>query len=307
MEDNGMNIQEFSQMELPRFEKFLVEKLQTEMHEKDRLEDAMLYSIEAGGKRIRPLLLLLVLKSFTTSLEKGFHAAAALEYIHTYSLIHDDLPAMDDDELRRGKPTNHIIYGEATAILAGDALLTKAFEIVADGPTSAEEKVRLVMELAKTSGHTGMVGGQQADLEGETRSLTLEELQSVHSRKTGALLEFAMFAGGFLSGVDDHSIGLLNRIAKKIGIAYQIRDDLLDVVGDAEALGKNTGMDEKQNKSTYPSLLTLAGAKEALEKELDEANNLLDDLAKYCEKVGQKFDADLLRGFINQLKLEGVR
>ncbi|WP_028274289.1 polyprenyl synthetase family protein [Atopococcus tabaci] len=300
-----MDFNTFSQKELPCLEEFLVEELQKNMTNEERLEEAMRYSIEAGGKRLRPLLLLLVLESFSAPVEKGKHIAAALEFIHTYSLIHDDLPAMDDDELRRGKPTNHIVYGEATAILAGDALLTKAFELATLGPASAEEKITLVRELAKAAGHTGMVGGQQTDLDGESRALTLEELQSVHARKTGALLEFAVFAGGFLSGVDEHALALLDTVAKRIGVAYQIRDDLLDVIGDAEELGKNIGMDVKQNKSTYPSLLTLAGAQEALQQELDTAYRTVNELDEYCNKIGQPYDKQLLQTFIDQLKLEG--
>lgn len=299
-----MNYQTFSTTAAPELEKHLRGYLQTEEQEASPLEKAMAYSVEAGGKRIRPLLLLAVIKSFGGSLEKGYAAAVALEYIHTYSLIHDDLPAMDDDELRRGKPTSHKVYGEATAILAGDALLTKSFEVLTEGPASADEKIRLVKELAKSSGNLGMVGGQQADLEGETRSLTLEELQSVHVRKTGALLEFAMFAGGFLADVDTHTLNLLNQIAKRIGIAYQIRDDLLDVVGDAEELGKNVGMDEKQNKSTYPGLLSLEGAKQALDDDLQQAYELVEELSAHCKEANQSFDEELIRSFIELLNLD---
>ena len=206
----------------------------------DRLRDSMRYSLDAGGKRIRPALIYAVLDAFSIDRSKGDATAAALEMIHTYSLIHDDLPAMDDDDLRRGRPTNHIAFDEATAILAGDALLTNAFSCLLETPASSEVKLALVERLATAAGATGMVGGQLDDMLGERGGINdVAELESIHRRKTGALLVFAVEAGGLLASVSSTDLEHLKQYGRHLGIAFQIQDDILDVTGDAEKISAN--------------------------------------------------------------------
>ncbi|MCM3637449.1 polyprenyl synthetase family protein [Sporosarcina luteola] len=231
------------------------------------LKESMLYSVNAGGKRIRPLLVLAVLADFGKESADALKVACAAELIHTYSLIHDDLPSMDDDDFRRGKPTNHKVYGEATAVLAGDALQTRAFGILASlEHTSPKQVIRLVALLADASGANGMVGGQVLDMEGETAVLSLQDLEKVHLHKTGALLSFCIEAGAVLSDAEDAELELLRKYAKNIGLAFQIKDDILDVTSTTEQLGKTANSDAASDKSTYPSLLGLEGAQQQLEK-----------------------------------------
>lgn len=242
------------------------------------IKKAMLYSLEAGGKRIRPMLLFATLQAFGEQPEKGISVAAAVEMIHTYSLIHDDLPAMDDDDLRRGKPTNHKIFGEAVAILAGDALLTYSFQVItnlAHEYAHAETKLLLVQELAKAAGAEGMVGGQMADIAGEDKQLTLEQLEYIHVHKTGALLAYSVVAGALIAGATDEQLESLKKYAYHLGLAFQIRDDILDLEGLEEKIGKRVGSDEQNHKSTYPSLLTIEGAKDMLATHIEEAQAAL--------------------------------
>ncbi|MET3507594.1 polyprenyl synthetase family protein [Halalkalibacter oceani] len=244
----------------------------------ETLKESMLYSLHAGGKRIRPALLLATLHSFGKPTEAGLDVACAIEMIHTYSLIHDDLPAMDDDDMRRGKPTNHKIYGDAVAILAGDALLTFSFELVAGsekGELTPEQKLRIVAEIAKASGPEGMVGGQVADIEGENRQLTLEELTYIHHHKTGDLLTSAIVSGAIIAGADREDTECLRLFAKELGLLFQIKDDILDVEGDAAMIGKPVGSDHDNNKSTYPSLLGMDGAKREIEAHKRKAKEYL--------------------------------
>ncbi|TVX78931.1 polyprenyl synthetase family protein [Peribacillus simplex] len=243
------------------------------------VKEAMIYSLEAGGKRIRPLLVFAVLEAFGKNLRMGIPAAAAIEMIHTYSLIHDDLPAMDDDDLRRGKPTNHKVFGEAVAILAGDALLTYSFQLVTemiDPEVTAEMKLNLVSEIAKSAGAEGMVGGQVADMEGENKQLTLQELEYVHEHKTGKLLTASILSGAILAGANEEQQLHLRDFAYHLGLAFQIRDDILDIEGSVELIGKPVGSDVGNHKSTYPSLLTLQGAKEKLEHHIELAHAALE-------------------------------
>ncbi|UZJ80704.1 polyprenyl synthetase family protein [Fictibacillus sp. KU28468] len=229
------------------------------------LKDSMLYSLQAGGKRLRPILTLAVLDAFGKNSEAGIEAACALEMVHTYSLIHDDLPCMDDDDYRRGKPTNHKTFGEATAILAGDALLTFSFQMIAGSSTyTPEQKVALLTILSEASGAEGMVAGQAVDMESENQELTIEELQSIHERKTGRLLEASVLFGAVLADADAEEFEHLGVFSRHLGIAFQIQDDILDVTGDSQLMGKQAGSDEHNYKSTYPKLLTLEGAKEQL-------------------------------------------
>lgn len=280
------------------FERYLLKHI--EMHSNTELENAMNYSLDANGKRLRPLLLLAVLESFNVPVKNGFPAGAALEMIHTYSLIHDDLPSMDNDTLRRGKPTNHIQYNEATAILAGDALLTLAFEVIVKGNLNPSIKVELVKLLAKTSGYEGMVGGQQADIDGEGKNLSLKEVEKIHFRKTGALIQMALISGGIIAEKPSDIVDLLSDLAKEIGIAYQIRDDILDVTGTEEELGKRVASDLTLEKSTYPSLLGLEGSQNALLIHLKRAKEIIESI----NAKDPEFDSKLLISFLEQLALE---
>ncbi|WP_369379100.1 polyprenyl synthetase family protein [Lysinibacillus fusiformis] len=252
------------------------------------LKDSMLYSLKAGGKRIRPLFVLAVLELYQKNLQDGLIVGSVIEIIHTYSLIHDDLPSMDNDDFRRGKPTNHKVYGEALATLAGDALNTLAFGILARMEVTAEKRIELVQLLSVAAGAEGMVGGQVLDMEGEQRQLNLTELEQVHVNKTGALLRFSIEAGAVLADASKQDRATLKEYAHHIGLAFQIQDDILDIEGTTEELGKTAGKDVASNKSTYPALLTLNGAKEKLAEHYQHAINALDQLL---------IDASLLRDF----------
>jgi geranylgeranyl diphosphate synthase, type II len=260
------------------------------------LKEAMKYSLNAGGKRIRPLLLFATLDSFGKSIEMGLPVACAIEMIHTYSLIHDDLPSMDDDDLRRGKPTNHKVFGEANAILAGDGLLTYSFQLISDmnhPEVTPEMKLALITNLVKAAGPEGMVGGQIADMEGEAKSLSLEELEYIHIHKTGKMLAYSVIAGAILSRATNEQLQKLEEFSHNIGLAFQIRDDILDIEGTEDAIGKRVGSDQLNEKSTYPSLLSMEGAKEKLKFHIEEAKDLLqsielkniDKLLRICDLI----------------------
>lgn len=225
------------------------------------LKEAMLYSVKAGGKRLRPILLIASYEALGGKDESILPVASALEMIHTYSLIHDDLPAMDDDDIRRGMPTNHKKFDEATAILAGDALLTYSFEVLAKvEKIPAELKLELISTLAEAAGPKGMVEGQQLDMASENRNISIEEQENIHALKTGKLLEFAVMAGARLGGASEKQLHSLKQYAHLLGIIFQIQDDILDVSGDPKKLGKPVGSDQTNSKSTYPGLLGLEGA-----------------------------------------------
>ncbi|HBI03910.1 MAG TPA: hypothetical protein DDY49_07775 [Paenibacillaceae bacterium] len=238
------------------------------------LQQSMSYSVDAGGKRMRPILILATIEAFGQPSEKGLPVACAVEMVHTYSLIHDDLPAMDNDDYRRGKLTNHKVFGEGMAILAGDGLLTFAFEIMSKGTYEGvpiQGILQIVRELALYAGPKGMVGGQVADLEGENKTLSLEELQYIHQHKTADLLIFCVRAGAILAGASEKQLTSLTHYAQHIGMAFQIQDDILDVMGDQEKMGKQVGSDEKLNKSTYPSLLGMEESQRLLEEHVQSA------------------------------------
>lgn len=242
------------------------------------LKQAMAYSLEAGGKRIRPLLLFATLHALGKETEVGLPVASAIEMIHTYSLIHDDLPCMDNDDLRRGKPTNHKVFGEAMAILAGDGLLTYSFQVIADidhPGITPDMKVALISKLAQAAGPEGMVAGQVADMHGEGKQLSLEELEYIHKNKTGRMLEYSVLAGAILGGATGEQMRQLSAFAYHLGLAFQIRDDILDIEGSEEKIGKPVGSDVQNQKITYPSLLTLTGAKEKLVYHIEEAKHYL--------------------------------
>ncbi|WP_353855285.1 polyprenyl synthetase family protein [Bacillus sp. Bos-x628] len=251
------------------------------LHIPENLKSSMLYSLEAGGKRLRPILVLALLHAYGKNEKDGIPVGCAVEMIHTYSLIHDDLPCMDDDDLRRGKPTNHKVYGEATAVLAGDALLTESFRLITSHLSDhvpAEKKLKIIDELVQSAGARGMVGGQFDDMEAEQKQVSLAELESIHARKTGKLLTFSVTAGAILAGAPDDEIEKLKEFSYHIGIAFQIRDDILDLEGSEEKIGKRVGSDTANEKSTYPSLLTLSGAKEKLDEHMTCAKEIVSKL-----------------------------
>ena len=261
----------------------LVEKIQAP----DHLKESMLYSLKAGGKRVRPLYVLAVAKSFGMDLKNALTVGAAIEMIHTYSLIHDDLPCMDNDSLRRGKPTNHVVYGDALATLAGDALNTLAFGVIARTNVDPAIRIELVNLLSIAAGAEGMVGGQILDIEGEKRHLALEELEQVHVNKTGALLRFSIEAGAVLAGASKADRAALVNYGHHIGLAFQIQDDILDITASSEQLGKTAGKDLISEKSTYPSLLTLEGAKQKLDEHYEAAIQSLQNLSIDTELLSQ--------------------
>lgn len=228
----------------------------------DIVSEAMKYSVRNGGKRIRPMLTLEFCKACGAEPEKALPFACAVEMIHTYSLIHDDLPCMDDDDYRRGKPSCHIAFGEANALLAGDALLTLAFETAVKADIAAENVVRAVKELSYSAGILGMVGGQVLDLQNENKALTLSELEQIHNLKTGELIRVACVLGCVAAGADEEKIKSAEAYAKGIGLTFQIVDDILDVTSDAETLGKPIGSDAENQKTTYVSLLGIEKSKE---------------------------------------------
>ncbi len=251
-----------------------------------RLSEAMRYSLMAGGKRLRPILCLSMAKLCSASCKEenawlyAIPFAAALEMIHTYSLIHDDLPAMDNDDLRRGKPTCHKAFDEATAILAGDGLLTDAFYYMADCPLPSQNVLPSLQLIAKAVGSQGMVGGQMLDMEAERRKLNLEELCILNAKKTGALIQCACLSGASLMGASTNTKEYIKEYGTNIGIAFQIIDDVLDIVGDSKLLGKNTGSDEANQKSTWPSLIGIEESKKKAAQYCQDAVKNIQDLAE---------------------------
>ncbi len=254
--------------------------LRGELARPARFMEAMRYASLGGGKRLRPFLMVESARLFGVEGEGVLRAACALEMIHCYSLVHDDLPAMDDDDLRRGRPTTHKAFDEATAILAGDGLLTYAFDVTADPATHRDPAIRveLVLQLARHSGIGGMVGGQVLDLEAEvsTKPHTADDVIRIQSMKTGALLHYAALAGSLLGGADGDARAAMSRYGKAIGAAFQVADDILDVEADTEALGKKAGKDAGRNKATLVAALGLEGARARRDRLADEAIAALD-------------------------------
>ena len=265
------------------------------------LREAVLYSIHAGGKRIRPYLLLEVLESLQVPITIA-HAqvAAALEMIHTGSLIHDDLPAMDDDDFRRGRLTNHKKFGEALAILAGDALFLDPYALIAQADLPNEIKVDLIASLSLSSGSMGMVAGQVLDMEGEGKHLNLEELQTIHANKTGKLLAFPFQAAGVIARLDENLQKQLKTVGELIGIAFQVRDDILDVTASFEEIGKTPQKDLQAEKSTYPALLGLDEAKVFCNRTLDQANEKLNVISQIVD-----FDKEPIVKIVESLRING--
>ncbi|MBF0340264.1 MAG: polyprenyl synthetase family protein [Magnetococcales bacterium] len=260
-----------------------------------RLNAAIRHSLlGGGGKRLRPILVLASAEAVGGRVADLLPFACAMECIHTYSLIHDDLPAMDDDDLRRGVPTCHKAFDEATAILAGDALLTFAFELASTPIAGRSDGAVLAMiaQLARDAGIHGMVGGQMLDIQGENREITLAELQNIHIHKTGALIRAACLIGATLGGADETAIRHLNRYGEAFGLAFQITDDILDVVGDKRIMGKSPGNDQKKNKASYPALMGLPQARQ-------EARNMVDEAMEALSSFPSA--ADPLRALASQL------
>uniref|UniRef100_A0A6U5JU78 Geranylgeranyl pyrophosphate synthase n=1 Tax=Corethron hystrix TaxID=216773 RepID=A0A6U5JU78_9STRA len=246
----------------------------------EKICESMRYSLMAGGKRIRPALCLAACNMFGGSDDDAMPTAVALEMIHTMSLIHDDLPSMDDDDLRRGKPTNHVLYGEDVAILAGDAMLSTSFEHVArHTPKSvpAERTLDVLVRLGKCVGPVGLAGGQVMDLECEAKEgVTLEDLTWIHTHKTAALLQVAVSAGAILGGASPEEVERCEKFALDIGLAFQVADDILDVTADSQTLGKTAGKDEATDKTTYVKLMGLEGSKKEARRLIDEAKECLE-------------------------------
>lgn len=273
----------------------LIEERPTEA----RLKEAMLYAVQSGGKRIRPLLTLAVGFAGTASNEAVLDLACALEMIHTYSLIHDDLPGMDDDDLRRGRPTVHKAFDEATAILAGDALLTLAFEVAVNANLKASQLVEAVKILSTASGMSGMISGQMKDIASEEVTITLEQMKEIHREKTGELLLAAVRLGNLFVSDETQKEAFVS-YATHFGLAFQIQNDLQDVCWTSEQTGKETGKDSELSKNTYPSLLGVEGAKEALSTEIDFCKSALDEVDDTLENKKTK---TLLVEFLTYLEI----
>ena len=253
--------------------------------------DAMRYSVFAGGKRLRPILMLNICKMCGGDIDEVIPFACALEMIHTYSLIHDDLPAMDNDDLRRGIPTSHKKFGEATAILAGDALLNKAFEVVSSYKGKQTERaMKAINILSVSSGTEGMIGGQIVDILSEGKTITLDELRYLHLNKTGAIIRSACVIGAVMSGASEEEIKAVDGFAQNLGIAFQIQDDILDVTGTEEELGKPIGSDAEENKNTYVSLMGIERSKELAEEYSDSAKKSLDIFGSKADFLKQFTD-----------------
>lgn len=265
------------------------------------LSEVILYSVQAGGKRIRPLLLLELIQAFGLELaEAHYQVASALEMIHTGSLIHDDLPAMDDDDYRRGRLTSHKKFGEDMAILAGDSLFLDPYGLLARAELPSQVKVDLISELSLAAGSFGMVAGQVLDMQGEGQAISLEDLKTIHANKTGKLLTYPFVAAGLIAGVEQSVQDKLRRIGELLGLAFQVRDDILDVTASFEELGKTPQKDLAAAKSTYPAFLGLDGAKNFFNQTLDEAVLILSDLEEKTEFSGGK-----IQKIIESLRLNG--
>lgn len=275
-----MDIHQYLEHQRQRVDRFLEHSLPDSLRDPDILYESMRYSLLGGGKRVRPILTIAAAQALGYDNDAMLPFAASLEFVHTYSLIHDDLPAMDDDDYRRGRLTNHKVYGDGMAILAGDALLTMAFELCSQEESrlglSASQQLHIVRELAFGSGHQGMVGGQVMDIQAENQEVELAHLQKIHSHKTGQLIRAAVRIGGIIGGASSRQLESLTGYAEDIGLAFQIADDVLDMVGTREELGKDAGADEKRGKQTYPSFFGIDGARQLGEECVQRAISRLE-------------------------------
>ena len=249
----------------------------------ETLAESMRYSLLAGGKRIRPVIVLEFAKAAGGDMESALDAACAAEMLHTYSLIHDDLPCMDDDDLRRGKPTNHVVYGECTAVLAGDALQAECFKILANSNLPAERVVKMVRFLSNAAGLMGICGGQALDIAGEGKSLNAEEVSKIHSLKTASLLVACAKMGVAAAGGSDEQLSAAEEYAENLGIAFQIRDDVLDVISTTEELGKPVGSDDENEKSTFVTIFGVDKCLELVEEKTQAAIAAVKGAFENCE------------------------
>jgi len=277
-----MNLKEFLSSRSARVDEFLEQRLPALDYLPERLHESMRYSVFAGGKRIRPVLMMAACRAVGGNEDHVLPFAAAMEMIHTYSLIHDDLPAMDDDDFRRGRPTNHRVFGEAMAILAGDALLTEAFSLLSSQDLEADidstTRLRIIHIISKAAGSRGMVGGQVVDMESEGKDFDLPTLEYIHTHKTGALILASIQTGALVGQASEAELASLSRYGEATGLAFQIADDILDIVGDQKTLGKDVGSDEGRGKATYPALF---GLEEARQRALELKDLALNALAHF--------------------------
>jgi geranylgeranyl diphosphate synthase, type II len=280
-----MTLPDFFEADRVLIEKALEEILPPEDTRPSSIHRAMRYSVFAGGKRLRPILCVESARMFTDEARGAVHVGCALEFIHTYSLIHDDLPALDNDDLRRGKPTCHKVFGEAMAILAGDALLTLAFETLGNAPVETARRVRIIAEVGAGAGTVnGMVGGQVADIEAERRPLDSAGLEYIHRSKTAALIRSSIVAGATAGGAGDEDVRRLRRFGENIGWAFQVVDDILDVEESSASLGKTAGKDRAQQKATYPALYGLEKSRSIA---ADLEGKALRDLDSFAERANR--------------------
>jgi geranylgeranyl diphosphate synthase type II len=286
-----MNLDEYIALQQQCVDSCLNRWVPAEGVEPHSIHKAMRYSLFAGGKRIRPILCISAAQAVGDDPAGVESTACTLELIHTYSLIHDDLPALDNDDLRRGRPTCHKVFGDAMAILAGDALLTLAFQVLAQLPIDAETRVRLAAELAIASGTVGgMIGGQVADLEGEGKHPTAPLLESIHRAKTGALLRASLRMGGIYAGADERDLRALSSYGEHIGLAFQIVDDILDVEESSATLGKTAGKDAQQHKITFPAVYGLERSHAMAEEERISAHAALEPLDERADRLRELAD-----------------
>ena len=282
-----MDIKKYLERQRKKVDEFLNQAVPDGQSSPTILYESMRYSLLGGGKRIRPILTMAAAEAIGAQDDSILPFAAALEFIHTYSLVHDDLPSMDNDDYRRGRPTNHKTFGEGMAILAGDALLTMAFELCSNPKlkhcVSPDRQVQIIQELAVGSGHGGMVGGQVLDIQAENQDIDLQSLQNIHNFKTGRLIRASVRIGGIFGGATSTQLDSLTGYAEDIGLAFQIADDVLNMTGTREELGKDAGTDAKRGKKTYPTFYGVEGARELAEQGIKRA-------IKRLEEFDQKAD-----------------
>ncbi|MDZ4787337.1 MAG: farnesyl diphosphate synthase [Blastochloris sp.] len=283
-----MNLKQYWTNRQNTFEKALDRFLPKKTTRPATIHEAMRYSLFAGGKRLRPILCLASAEALGAPLKNALPLACAVECIHTYSLIHDDLPCMDDDDLRRGKPTSHKVYGEGLAVLAGDGLLTIAFELITRCPGWSRYKVvDLVKELSKASGSQGLIAGQVVDLESEGKKISIEDLRYIHQNKTSALIASSIRLGAMSGNATPAQLKTLTQFGKSLGLAFQVIDDILDITQTSEQLGKSAGKDLKVQKATYPALLGMDGAKKEAARLTRQAMSALKPLGKNGDRLRQ--------------------
>ena len=284
-----VDIQKYLERQREKVDRFLDQAIPNGLATPKILYESMRYSLLGGGKRIRPILTMAAAEAVGSQNESILPFAAALEFIHTYSLIHDDLPAMDNDDFRRGRPTNHKTYGEGLAILAGDALLTMAFELCSNPKLKdsvlQDRQVQIIQELAVGSGHGGMVGGQVLDIQAENQDIDLGTLQTIHNFKTGRLIRASVRIGGIFGGATSSQLDSLTGYSEDIGLAFQIADDVLNMTGTREELGKDAGTDAKRGKKTYPSFYGVEGARVLAEECIKRAINRLDEFDQKADPL----------------------